>query len=248
MNHGLTLTLVKYTYGLFDPRLRKVVATIRENDLKLKVNGQMWQDAWVLSHFSSKDFPGFFVDIGAAYPRKYSNTFLLQFDFKWSGVLVEPNPYLIDALREERSSNKVSIMQAAIGDLDGKSELLEFGPLSSLVESLNLDIYGDLREKHRLEGAETFSVEVYKPSTLLSLVGAPRSIDLLSIDVEGLDLRILKCFPFEQYDVNLICIEHNYDQVVYKEISFFLTKLGFVQECKRWSGIDAWFVRQDLHP
>jgi FkbM family methyltransferase len=239
----IVLSIVKYSYGIFDSRLRQITSTIRRENLYDEINGQMWQDAWVISHLPSPNVDNYFVDIGAAYPRKYSNTYLLQFKFGWSGVLVEPNPYLVEDLRQERLAQNVTIVQSAVGQKDGKADFLEFGPLSSLIESSNLDIYGDLRKKHRSEGAETFSVDVVNPKTLLRNVAAPKNISLLSVDVEGLDLEILKAFPFSEFNVHLVCVEHNYDKKIYSDIVELMHRLGFIQECKRWSGIDAWFAR-----
>ena len=46
-------------------------------------------------------------------------------------------------------------------------------------------------------------------NTLLEQYNAPRTIDYISLDTEGSELRILKVFDFNKWDVKIWSIEHN---------------------------------------
>ena len=202
--------------------------------------GQMLQDAWVSSLNIRSHF---FLDVGAAYPVKYSNSYALQ-KLSWSGLLVEPNPSLVPEL-ESRRSDTVALAPVAVALSTGQQSLVDFGPLSSLESSATRDIYASLREK-KIDAGLVEPVSTLTFSDLLSRYSVPTEIGYLSIDVEGLDFDILRQFPFEKCSVAAITIEHNLDLVLRGQIAEFLYELGYTRVCRRWSSIDSWFVRYDL--
>jgi FkbM family methyltransferase len=202
--------------------------------------GQMLQDAWIDS-LGIKDL--YFLDIGAAYPVKFSNSYALQ-QRSWAGLLVEPNSSLLLAL-ENRRSQYVEIAPVAVSTKSGSSQLVEYGPLSSLVESAMNDIYGEMRKRRFEEGSfEEITTKNFKD--LISLYSIPPSIGYLSIDVEGLDFEILQQFPFDEISVSAISIEHNLDLALRESINVFMNQKGFKRVSRRWSSIDSWFIRTDL--
>jgi FkbM family methyltransferase len=202
--------------------------------------GQMLQDAWVDSLGINDTY---FLDIGAAYPVKYSNSYSLQLR-SWAGLLVEPNSVLIPELLT-RCSSSVQLAPVAVALSSGRQTLVEYGPLSSLEESASRDIYAGLREKKVSAGSvETVSTLTF--DDLMAQFSVPPVIGYLSIDVEGLDFDILQRFPFHSHQVAAITIEHNLDLQLRKGICSFLTAKGYVRVCRRWSSIDSWFVKADL--
>ena len=65
-----------------------------------------------------------------------------------------------------------------------------------------------------------------------------RAIDLLSIDVEGLDLEVLKSLNFDCYKPKLVAVETNaitLDNVLVSEVYQFLTNQGYVMIA--WCGL-----------
>ena len=55
---------------------------------------------------------------------------------------------------------------------------------------------------------------------------APPVIDYWSLDTEGSELAILKSFPFDEYDVRVLTVEHN-GFPVREEIRRFLEGRGY---------------------
>jgi FkbM family methyltransferase len=137
-----------------------------------------------------------YLDIGAADPVEASNTFLLY----WTGghgVLVEPNPTYVERLRQSRPRDTVVAAGVGVGDategdyymIRGKPTLNTFSP----------------EEVARLRaGAREDPVEAVVKMPLVSVnrliaTHLGKAPDLLSIDVEGLDLEVLRTLDFASY-------------------------------------------------
>jgi hypothetical protein len=57
--------------------------------------------------------PGYYVDVGAHHPFRFSNTFLLK-ERGWSGINIDPNPESIEAFRQFRPGE--ANVQALVSD------------------------------------------------------------------------------------------------------------------------------------
>ena len=228
-----------FLYGIDSSTRRLLLHYMKERRVApgRAFQGQMLQDAWVDSLGIKSSY---FLDVGAAYPVKFSNSYALQ-QRSWSGLLVEPNSTLLLAL-ESRRSQYVEIAPVAVSTRSGASQLVEYGPLSSLVESAMNDIYGEMR-KRRFEQGGTEEITTKNFADLISIYSIPPVIGYLSIDVEGLDFEILQQFPFDSISVTTVTIEHNLDLVLRESINEFMWGKGFKRVARRWSSIDSWFVK-----
>src|SRR5687767_13765323 len=61
---------------------------ISNND---QAQGQLLQDLWVLWESGEKS-NGYFVEFGACGGKNLSNTYLLEKQYGWTGIVAEPNP------------------------------------------------------------------------------------------------------------------------------------------------------------
>jgi hypothetical protein len=75
---------------------------------------QLGQDllALCMSNFKRS---GFFVEVGAHHGTDLSNTYLLERDFGWNGLLVEPNPQHGESLK----ARKAKLVQKAAWNVSG---------------------------------------------------------------------------------------------------------------------------------
>lgn len=207
--------------------------------------GQLCQDAFVLSRCDAS-LARYFVDLGASEPIAYSNTYCLQ-QAGWRGLLVDANPYAAAALQAERAGEGVVVFHRAVSPDPGVADLVEYGPLSSLVASADSDIYGSMRTK-RLAAGNRLSVVATPPGPLLDEAAAPREIGYLSIDLEGMDAPVVEAFPFDTYSVRIATVEHNFDPEVQRILDETFAAAGLRRVCRRWSGIDAWYVAAPSQP
>jgi FkbM family methyltransferase len=142
---------------------------------------QVSQDWWLFANAFRKR-NGFFIDLGAHEPRKWSNTYFFEQCLGWQGICVEANPYLAKGFKGTRNC---IMEQTCISDTatqmwfkpDGPvGEVLSYIPTRSEITSQRLikvpcTTLDKLFEKHKV-----------------------KHVDFISIDVEGLELSILKSF------------------------------------------------------
>jgi FkbM family methyltransferase len=166
------------------------------------------QDRWIIDEVFPQKTGGFFLELGAADGFSDSNTYVLEKRYGWRGICIEPHPELFDALvnRYKRSCTCVPL---AVDCERGSVEFVLAGQTSGLLtdESDN----SPTRRPHQIKAARARGrikvVEALPLHELLDKHGAPPVVDYFSFDVEGLETRILRNFPFNRYTFLAITIE-----------------------------------------
>jgi FkbM family methyltransferase len=175
-------------------------------ELKNKSVSQLGQDLWVLEKTNYKH-GGFFVEFGATDGVLLSNTWLLEKEFGWNGLCAEPNPKLFFKLKQNR---RCIVSDACIAGESGKKvEFVMADAYGGILDYAKADNHADKREAYQqAECVTTLSTTTL--DDFLRQHNAPRDIDYLSVDTEGSEFEILQAFPFDQWKIKLLTIEHNY--------------------------------------
>ncbi len=151
---------------------------------------QLGQDKWILQQTDFKR-QGYFVDIGAHDGKEISNTYVLEKEFGWRGICAEPAASYADLVRNRACITDHSF----VADQTGKT--VDFQEEGMYSRAAPMDI-GAARQ-----------VLTISLLDLLKKHHAPKYIDYLSIDTEGNEFEIIKDFPFSEYTIQYITIEHN---------------------------------------
>jgi len=154
---------------------------------------QAQQDLWVCEMLNNKQ-GGFFVDIGAHDGSFLSNTFMLESCLYWSGICIEAEEARYKKLSESRKSKNINL---AVRNYKGFCTFNEAETNPSLDDG-----FVDLENKSGDVPCDTIG-------NILKENGAPKDIDYISLDIEGLEYEVLSSFPFDEWNVNLWTIEHN---------------------------------------
>ena len=142
-----------------------------------------------------------YLDIGAHHPTYLSNThyFYLR---GHRGVCVEPDGSLLAAFRRERGGD--ALLNIGIAAEEGEADfyVLTTPTLNtfSREDAERFASYGT----QRIERVEKIHVRNVNNVMREQFGGAP---DLLSLDVEGLDLEILKSVDFSAHAPDVCCVE-----------------------------------------
>jgi FkbM family methyltransferase len=162
-----------------------------------KSYSQYAEDLIIQSYFSRKLKNGRYVDVGCHHPRRGSNTYGL-YKKGWSGILIDLEKTKVLANQLSRRRDKVIL--AAVSDAE---EWLEI--FSDKSYSTNTTI------KKNQNSSNEKSIGHIKTQTLTNILDEQnfqKKFELLSIDVEGVDLQVLKGLNLKCYQPQIICIEN----------------------------------------
>lgn len=150
-----------------------------------------------------------FVDVGAHDGITGSNTF--RFALRGaSGLCVEPvrdNYWRLRSLYAV--APRVRCIHAAVSDYNGFAEILSDRGLSRFPETadvLHLEALGQVAPHY----GELERVRVVTFTELMKMADLSRDVDLLSIDVEGHEVPVLRSIPFSDYTFRLIIVETHF--------------------------------------
>ncbi len=205
--------------------------------LARRSKAQLFQDLWALWSAGERR-GGFFVEFGAGDGVFLSNTWLLEQEMGWKGILAEPNPAFAKSLARHR---RCFVSSKCVYSRTGETLpflMAERGELSRLagIEP------GDAHEDQRRQGAQEVEVQTITLNDLLAEAGAPRRIDYLSVDTEGSELEILASFDFSRWDVRAISVEHN-GTAAREQLYDLLSRHGYRRQWPDLSAFDDWYVR-----
>jgi FkbM family methyltransferase len=200
---------------------------------------QLLQDLFVLEVLNFKQ-NGFFVEFGAADGVKHSNSYLLEKEFGWTGILAEPATIWHSRLESIRTAK---IEKRCVWNKS--NENLEFSEdLSAELSSPTLHRNKGIHAGRRVD-AKNYQVITVSLRDLLHENKAPREIDYLSIDTEGSEYQILHAFDWSEFDFRVITVEHNFSEDR-ESISELLTSVGYRQVYRDLSNFDDWYIHKDL--
>ena len=197
---------------------------------------QLSQDIFVLTYFNFKR-DGYFDEFGATNGVDLSNTWLLEKEFGWKGILAEPSKNWHEELSNNRSCN-----------IENKAVWIKSDETLTFLEATvpEISTIDDFRsiDSHSRKG-KIYEVETISLEDLLDKYDAPSVIDYLSIDTEGSELDILSNFDFEKYKFRVITVEHNFTENREK-INRLLTSKGYKQVLESISAFDDWYILDSI--
>lgn len=197
---------------------------------------QMEADDWVLSHYKK----GYFVDAGCCDGEDISNTYKLE-KLGWIGLCIDVIPKNFD----RRPKSKV--IEAALHGI--KDLELDF-TISKSPEISGITDYLGKQGTAAYTGWKPYVDKTIKVKTqllheILDANNAPNFIEYLNIDIEGVELEVLKTFPFEKYKFGCISLEHNYDEPKRTHIKDLLKSKGYTYI--KQEKADDWFMLEKPH-
>lgn len=202
---------------------------------------QIAQDLWGLYQTKDKR-DGYFVEFGACDGLSLSNTLLLERDYGWQGVLAEPDPRWVDALKENRTARISTKCVYSNSGETIKFDRASEGELSRISDVVPDDIHE--RNGNR-SAVEVIEVETISMLDLLKEADAPKDIDYISVDTEGSELKILEAFDFSQYRIKLITVEHAGEEKKREGIFKLLNGHGFRRFEQIVSKWDDWYILEE---
>jgi FkbM family methyltransferase len=188
-----------------------------------------------------------YLDIGTNHPYIGNNSFFF-YNRGASGVCVEPDPSFYSLIKKKRSRDIVVQAGVNVGSAE-KAELYIFPhPYSGW----NTFVREEAEKRENVTGIaikKTEWVPLVHINDLIRQYFHPYP-NLLSIDVEGLDLAILKSMDFEPYKPEVICVESitfsmTNEETKLNEVIDFLNSKGYFLFAD--THINSIFCRSDVY-
>jgi len=157
----------------------------------------------ILAHLFDDRLNGFFIDVGAHHPIKYSNTYYF-YRKGWRGINIDPTPGSMRLFNRFRPLD--TNIELAIHTIPGEIEmnLYNEGALNTLSEKT----VQQRQVKGRWHPVGTCKVQCQPLASVLEKYWPPgRPIDFLTVDVEGLEMAVLKSNDWVRFRPRVVLVE-----------------------------------------
>ena len=149
---------------------------------------------------------GFFVEVGAYDGYRWSNTVpLIKAD--WSGVMIEPiDKYYNSCVDRYKDNDKIEVYNCCIGwENNNKQKVYSGGPCSTVLEDV-VEVYNQTNF-HNLDTDVYIESVMYTLDTFLEDKRIEENFDVLCIDVEGAEWKILEVFNIDEWKPKMAIVE-----------------------------------------
>lgn len=180
----------------------------------------------ILTHYLFKAKKnGFYVDVGSFHPKIISNTYLLH-RRGWNGINIDPNPITHKLFKKYRPGD--TNLRLGIAETACEKTYYNFSYAGANTFDETFGETKASKEWNTLLSKEQLPCEPLK-AVLEKYLPLNTDIDLLDVDVEGLDLEVLKSNDWQRFRPKVILVE---DKEFRKnpgqsDVFLFLVKQGY---------------------
>lgn len=213
----------------------KIFFSYATTDLKNKIAMQFFRNSYsqrgedlVIDKLLNYKKKGFYVDVGANDPHRFSNT--KRFYKKgWRGINIEPDFNNYQKFVKDRKDD--INLNIGVGKVEGKLKFYKFTPDTlSTFSKEEADSY--VKQGYKLD--DVVEIGVRTLAEIFEVHCKDKKIDFMSIDTEGFDMEVLRGNNWDRFMPTLICIESVAHNIKDKNIDvrkdnhdFFLTSIGY---------------------
>jgi len=176
---------------------------------KVKISySAMGEDLICIQYFNFLKHNGYYLDIGCFHPKWASNTYLFH-KAGWRGTAVDIDGHKLNYFQRVRGQNVSTIKAAVVGSVMYPKiiEVYKFRVKTGWSDIDTADRSTAIR--YREQGMGDFICEKINSMNINELLNELPHINFLNIDVEGMDLDIIKNLNFCKFKIDLIVFEDN---------------------------------------
>lgn len=169
---------------------------------------QFGQDQFIATQLNTTTGTHFYLDLGCNNGISASNTFYYEMRLGWQGACVEADPETFGRIAS--ASGRRSGVNVAVSDHDGPVNFTRaLGDPGGGHNGISDSLDGDKVEEMG-GGTTTITVDGMSVRSLLAkYYPDQRTIDYVSIDIEGAELTVLRAWPWDEWCVNAFTVEDN---------------------------------------
>lgn len=174
----------------------------------------------ILERFLEGQKTGFYVDVGANHPRRFSNTYLFYLK-GWKGICIDPNSSLIPLYKSIRP--KDIFVNEGVSNQESELEYFMYDEDALNTFDKPLTDWRLANTPYKVLSTKKIAVRTLKDILISNQIN--EKIDIMNIDVEGLDYEVLQSNEWTKYRPTYLLVE-NLKQVN-SPIDIFLEKLDY---------------------
>lgn len=192
----------------------------------------------IISFKSQKNSNFFFIQVGSCDGIKHDPIHNYVIKYNWSGILIEPVEYLFKKLAKNYCDVKgLLFLNLAISDESGYKNFYYLKETKDHIHSAYCELGSFskdtiLKHKKIIPNIEEYIVSKKVKTITISELKRQyniRQIDLLNIDTEEHDYRILRSINFKNIKPKIILFEHKHlSSKEYKEIKYLLKQNNYL--------------------
>ena len=147
---------------------------------------------------------GFYIDVGAHHPKRFSNTYLL-YRKGWKGINIDALPGSMKLFNKMRPRD--INLEIGVAEVEDVLNYYVFNEpaLNTFSEKLSNEITNKFKNQYFIK--KVIKVKVNRLDKILDKYLHNNKIDLLNIDVEGLDYDVLKSNNWYKYRPKFVLVE-----------------------------------------
>ena len=189
----------------------------------MKSYSQEGEDIILQRYFEGRS-KGFYVDVGAHHPIRFSNTYIF-YKMGWHGINIDATPGSMAAFNKARKRD----LNLEVPIANSEKDMIYYIFDDPALNSFSKDLAGKIHRDG--DCVDTISLKPKRLSDILDEYLQPDlKIDFLNVDVEGLDLEALVSNNWDKYRPELVLVEHlmsSLDELGNDKITQFMKKKGY---------------------
>ncbi|MHA1299679.1 MAG: FkbM family methyltransferase [Candidatus Helarchaeota archaeon] len=206
-------------------KIRTMVRGNKNDSFSIKSYSQRGEDILLRQYFEKSDI-GFYVDVGAHHPIRFSNTYYF-YQKGWKGINIDAMPGSMKLFNKIRPRD--INLEMAISDKNERLTYFAFNDSALNTFSKELSLKRIRETNYKI--IFTKEIETRPLSEVLDkFLPKKQKINFLSIDVEGLDFNVLKSNNWKKYVPEVILVEIlglDFRNLRKNEIYYFLEEKGY---------------------
>jgi len=222
--------------AIFPGKLRSVASRVRArlmDSYATQSYSQEGEDMVLHRIFEDRDH-GFYVDVGAHHPSRFSNTCFF-YRRGWRGINIEPNPEAISLFMKERKRD--INLQLGVSNVEGRLTYYKFD--EPALNTFDPDIVNLRLADTSYKLLTTCKIKVERLDQILSTnLPVDTAIDFLSIDVEGLDLQVLTSNDWKRFRPRYVLAEAlktTLEDAIHSDICSYMKEQKYVLFAKTYN-------------
>lgn len=189
-----------------------------------KISYSLEGEDLILSRYFEGEKSGFYVEVGAYHPVRFSNSYLF-YKKGWHGINIDARPGSMKLFNRIRPRD-INIEAAISDEMEELTYYMFNEPaLNSFDKTLS-----ETRKSENFKLISTMKLKTQLLSDVLEKNISDSRINFMSIDVEGFDLKVLKSNDWKKFRPELILIEvidFNINTLIESPINKWLQSVGY---------------------